>query len=92
MCLFNSQPQQQAPQLPPEPASMQQPDGAAIKSAAQRRAGERTATRSPTILTSGKGVTQRASSNKPGLIPTILTSAAGVMNYAPTEKKTLLGA
>lgn len=90
MCLFNSQPQP-APQLPPETAAMKQPDGAAIKSAAQRRTGERTL-HSPTILTSGHGVTQRAASDKPGLIPTILTSAANMMNFASPEKKSLLGA
>jgi hypothetical protein len=73
---------------------MQQPDGAAIKSASQRRAGERTATRSPTILTSGRGVTQNAPTTKKGLVPTILTSAATAMQpmLQPASGKTLLGA
>jgi len=84
-------PAQAAPVLPPESAAMQQPDGAAVKSAAQRRATEKNAARAPTILTSGRGVTSNSPTAKAGL-STILTSAAGVMNAAPTEKKQLLGA
>lgn len=70
---------------------MKAPDGAAIKSASERRTTQRNATRSPTILTSGRGVTSNAPTAKAGL-GTILTSAAGVLNAAPTEKKQLLGA
>lgn len=70
---------------------MQSPDGAQVKTASQRRATERNANRSPTILTSGRGVTSNAATAKAGL-GTILTSAQGVMSGAPTEKKQLLGA
>jgi hypothetical protein len=86
-----SSPAQAAPQLPPENAAMQQPDGAAVKSASQRRATQKNANTAPTVLTSGRGVTSNAPTSKAGL-STILTSAAGVMNAAPTEKKQLLGA
>ena len=70
---------------------MQSPDGAQVKSAAQRRATQRNANTAPTILTSGRGVTSNAPTSKAGL-GTILTSAQGVMSAAPTEKKQLLGA
>jgi len=80
-----------APVLPPETAAMKQPDGAQVKSASQRRAVERNASRTPTILTSGRGVTADAPTSKAGL-GTILTSAQGVIAGAQTAKKTLLGA
>jgi hypothetical protein len=66
MCMFST-PTQAAPVLPPETAAMRQPDGAAIKSATERRTTQRNATRSPTILTSGRGVTSNAPTAKAGL-------------------------
>lgn len=90
MCMFGAA-APQSPVLPPESAAMRQPDGAAVKTASQRRATERNANRSPTILTSGRGVTSNSPTSKAGL-GTILTSAQGVMSGAPTEKKQLLGA
>jgi hypothetical protein len=89
MCMFAATPA--APVLPPETAPMRPPDGAVVKSASQRRAMERNAMRSPTILTSGRGVLNPSPIARPGL-GTILTSAQGVMAGAQTIKKSLLGA
>lgn len=79
MCMFGSSRTQAAaaaPVLPPETAAMKQPDGNAVKTAAERRTANRVSGATGTV---GKQ------------IATILTSAKGVTTFAPTEKKTLLG-
>lgn len=86
MCLFKSPPAPTPPQMPAETATMRQPDNAAVKDATSRRAGEKVAQRSNTVLTSGRGVTNRAAVSN-----TVLTSGTGVDSMAMTGGKTLLG-
>lgn len=64
-----------APVLPPEPAAMRMPDGgAALKTAAERRTATKVsgatgaAKQMATILTSGKGVTSFAPTEKKTLL------------------------
>lgn len=59
MCLFNQQ-TPEAPELPPEPAQMKQPDGAAVRTATGRRTQDRMRAGANTILTSGSGVSSFA--------------------------------
>jgi len=56
------------PVLPPETAAMKSPDGAAVKTAAGRRATDKIKAGSPTILTSGSGVTTVAPTEKKTLL------------------------
>lgn len=67
MCLFNQQ-TPPPPTLPPEPAKMQQPDGAAVKSATGRRTMDRIRAGTQTILTGGDGVTDAAPTEKKTLL------------------------
>ncbi len=76
MCMFGSTQAAEAPVLPPQYAAQAQPDGGAVKTAAERRTATRVAG-----STGGFG----------GQLSTILTSGKGVSVFAPTEKKTLLG-
>jgi len=67
MCMFST-PAQADPVLPPEYAAQKMPDGAAIKTAAGRRATDKVMSGSPTILTSGSGVTATAPTEKKTLL------------------------
>lgn len=67
MCIL-PQPNMQAPELPPETAAMRQPDGAAARSSASRRATDRLRGSSQTILTSGSGVAAAAPTEKKTLL------------------------
>lgn len=67
MCLF-APPTMNAPQLPAESAAMKAPDGAAARTAAGRRTGDRIRGGSDTILTSGSGVLDSAPTEKKTLL------------------------
>lgn len=60
MCMFNQPATLPAPELPPEPAQMKQPDGAAVKTATGRRTMDRIRAGTNTILTGGQGVLDTA--------------------------------
>lgn len=68
MCLFGGGVAQADPVLPPEYAAMRAPDGAAVKTAAGRRATDRVRSGSSTILTSGSGVKTTAPTEKKTLL------------------------
>jgi len=68
MCLFNSTPRAADPVLPPEYAAQKAPDGAAVKTAVGRRATDKVKSGSPTILTSGSGVTMTAPTERKTLL------------------------
>lgn len=65
MCLVPDIPK---PELPPETQAMQQPDGAAVRSSAGRRTGDRIRSSASTILTSGSGVSETAPTEKKTLL------------------------
>lgn len=95
MCMF-SQPEYPDPEKPKEYAAQQQPDNAAVRSAAGRRASDQITSAPETIATSPRGVTGSAQTERSGLVPgvatTILTSPMGLMGNGMTDQKTLLGA
>lgn len=69
MCMFgNSSPAREDPVLPPEYAAQKSPDGAAVKTATGRRTSDKVRSGSPTILTSGSGVTTTAPTEKKTLL------------------------
>lgn len=72
MCIFGggggAQQQQADPVLPPESAAMRQPDAAAFKTAAGRRASDKVKSGAKTILTSGSGVAEFAPTEKKTLL------------------------
>ncbi len=67
MCLFNA-PRAADPVIPPEYAAQKMPDGAAVKTAAGRRATDKVRSGSSTILTSGSGVTTAAPTERKTLL------------------------
>ncbi|OWV77625.1 hypothetical protein CO670_17155 [Rhizobium sp. J15] len=68
MCLFSKPSQPDPPALPPEPAQLKQPDGAAVRTAVARRTEDRVRSRPDTILTSPGGVTTTAPTEKKTLL------------------------
>lgn len=56
------------PVMPVETAAMKSPDGGAVKNEAQRRVSDNMRARAPTILTSGSGVTDMATTEKKTLL------------------------
>ncbi len=67
MCLLNT-PKAEDPVLPPETAAMRAPDQGAVKSTVGRRTGDKARAATPTILTSGSGVTTSAPTEKKTLL------------------------
>lgn len=70
MCIFGGGggSSQADPVLPPETAAMRQPDAAAFKTAAGRRASDKVKSGARTILTSGSGVQEFAPTEKKTLL------------------------
>lgn len=69
MCIFGGGGAAQAdPVLPPEYAAQKSPDGAAVKTAAGRRAADKVKSGASTILTSGSGVMASAPTEKKTLL------------------------
>lgn len=67
MCLFKA-PKPADPVLPPEPAQMREPDGGAIRDSVGRRVTDRMRAATKTILTSGSGVSEAATTEKKTLL------------------------
>lgn len=67
MCMF-SKPDVPDVAMPKETAQMKSPDGEAVRSAAGRRTQDRIRAGTPTVLTSGSGVTAAAPTDKKTLL------------------------
>jgi len=68
MCLFSSPDPAPPPAMPPEPAQMKQPDAGAVRTATGRRTQDRVRGGAKTVLTSGSGVTDFATTEKKTLL------------------------
>jgi hypothetical protein len=66
MCLFPPTPE--APSMPTEYAAQKSPDAGAVRSTTGRRTADMVRSGSPTILTSGSGVTTTALTEKKTLL------------------------
>lgn len=67
MCLFNV-PKPADPVLPPERAQMREPDAGAVRDSVGRRVTDRMRAATNTILTSGRGVSEDAPTEKKTLL------------------------
>lgn len=68
MCFFRPQQPQGQYSEPVQHAAMKQPDSAAVRTATQRRVMGKVKSKTPTILTSGQGVTEFAETQKKTLL------------------------